>query len=279
MQYKLICIDMDGTLLNKYKRVSEASKEAIKKAFDKGIHIVITTGRTYVDAKYYSDLIGVKSPVIASNGALIKEKDRNEIIYKGVFKEGICPKLIDILSKYNVLIMFITPEKVYYENNFVKAVMPYLQLLRIVNPKIVYENIENREQWGKVFDFEQDNIIKCEIMSKNQRKLSEIRTKLNYVEGIEVVSSAKHNIEINNKGVCKGKAVEVLSGFYNIDRKEIIAIGDSENDLSMLEYAGIGVAMGNSTENIKQKADYVTDTNNNDGVAKAIDKFVLTNKN
>jgi len=83
------------------------------------------------------------------------------------------------------------------------------------------------------------------------------------------------NIEINAEGVCKGKGVEILGEKLGIKKEEIIAIGDNENDLTMIEYAGLGVAMGNATEEVKELADYITDTNNNSGVAKAINKFAL----
>ena len=94
-------------------------------------------------------------------------------------------------------------------------------------------------------------------------------------EDLEVVSSSPNNFEVMNKGTSKGRAVKVLADILNINREEIMCLGDSENDLSMIEFAGLGVAMGNAEEFLKEKADYITDTNENDGVAKAIEKFVL----
>lgn len=91
----------------------------------------------------------------------------------------------------------------------------------------------------------------------------------------EVASSNSDNFEMTKKGTSKGKAVEVLADFYNIKRDEVICMGDGENDLSMIEYAGLGIAMGNASSIVKKRANYVTDTNCNDGVAKAIEKFVL----
>lgn len=85
----------------------------------------------------------------------------------------------------------------------------------------------------------------------------------------------KHNIEITRKGTSKGKAVERLANHYNLTSKDVITIGDSENDLSMIEYAGLGIAMGNAIDSVKQKSKFITDSNDNDGVAKAISKFIL----
>jgi Cof subfamily protein (haloacid dehalogenase superfamily) len=114
-------------------------------------------------------------------------------------------------------------------------------------------------------------------MNDNEDKLKEIRDELKEIDDIELASSSRHNIEITRKGVSKGRAVEVLGSYYNIKREEIVAIGDSENDLTMIEYAGLGIAMGNAIDVVKVKADYITDTNNNDGVVKAINKFIVNN--
>lgn len=95
------------------------------------------------------------------------------------------------------------------------------------------------------------------------------------VKGIEVVSSYENNFEIMTNGVSKGRGVEILAAYYNIKPEEIICIGDNENDLSMIKFAALGVAMGNAPSSIKEQADYVTDTNDNDGVAKVIEKFIL----
>ena len=90
-----------------------------------------------------------------------------------------------------------------------------------------------------------------------------------------MVSSWNNNFEIMNKGASKGHAVQVLANYYDIDKESIICIGDSENDLPMIKYAGLGIAMGNAPDYVKNQADYVTDTNSEHGVAKAIEKFIL----
>ena len=88
MAYKLVCIDVDGTLLNSKHKITPRTREVLIKAHKKGIQIVVCTGRMYTDAEYFSNLIGVKSPVIASNGAFIKEKDNDQVIFKDILGEG-----------------------------------------------------------------------------------------------------------------------------------------------------------------------------------------------
>jgi hypothetical protein len=104
------------------------------------------------------------------------------------------------------------------------------------------------------------------------------KEELSQQEDLEVVSSSSTNFEVMKKGVSKGRAVEILAGFYGIKQEEIICIGDNENDLSMIEYAGLGIAMENSERILLNSAKHITDTNNKDGVAKAIEKFILGDK-
>ena len=275
MGYKLVCIDMDGTLLNSKHKVSNDSKEALLKAHNMGVKIVVSTGRMYSDAEYFSNLIGVEAPVIASNGAFIKEKNESEAIYKNILEEKLFMELLNIFIEYKVYPTFYTPEKAYCGSLVMKFFVEYIKLRGIMSHSTKIKHIKTMKQWDKVFKFEKNNIVKCEVMHKDQERLRKVRTEIQKIKGIEIVSSSKHNIEITSKGVSKGRAVEKLAAYYNIKKDDIIAIGDSENDLSMIEFAGMGIAMGNAIDRVKQKSNFITDTNDNEGVAKAINKFIL----
>ena len=275
MGYKLVCIDMDGTLLNSKHKVSKTSKEVLIKAHNKGVKIVISTGRMYSDAEFFSNLIGVKAPVIASNGAFIKEKNDNEAIYKNILEEKLFMELLNIFIKYKVHPTFYTPQKAYCGSIIIKLFVEYIKLTGAMSSSTKIKHIKTMKQWEKVFKIEKDNIVKCEVMHKDLERLRKVRSEIQKIKGIEIVSSSKYNIEITSKGVSKGRAVEKLAAYYNIEKDEIIAIGDSENDISMIEFAGMGVAMGNAIERVKQKSNFITDTNDNEGVAKAINKFIL----
>jgi Cof subfamily protein (haloacid dehalogenase superfamily) len=266
---------MDGTLLNSEHKVSEYSKEVLRKAHDKGVHIVVSTGRLFANAEVFSDLIGVKSPVIASNGAVVRGIDKHHIIYKSYFEPGTCIKLLDIFSRHKIKPNFSTTDKSYTGDMKFKLLIEYARLRgRIIrNTKIKY--VSSYKQWLKVFEKDKDNIVKCEIRCEDADRLKKLRNELEDMKEFDVVSFSHRNIELTNRGVSKGKAVEKLAEYYDIKREEIIAIGDSENDLSMIKYAGTGIAMGNAMEIVKQNAEYITDTNDNDGVAKAICKFVF----
>lgn len=278
MGYKLVCIDVDGTLLNTKHEVTQRTREILLKTHELGVHIVISTGRMYTDAEYYSNLIGVQSPVIASNGAFIKEKDNEKIIYKDVLGEKLSLELLEIFRKHGVQPYFCTPHKFYYGHIMFKLFYLATKLLGTRRNKLEMEYVGSWDQWQKVLHKEQDNIVKAEIIYRDVALICDLRQELKTVEQLEIVDSSKYNIEITRKGVSKGKAVAMLAAFYGLKRAEIITIGDSENDVSMIEYAGLGIAMGNATDRVKQQADYITDSNDKEGVANAINKFVLDNR-
>ena len=273
MDYKLMCIDMDGTLLNDKKTISESNLRAIKSANEKGVKIAICTSKIFTFAEYLSELLGVKSPVIASNGAYIMEKDRNEVVYNATIGVEKCKKLLAVFRQYDICPHFYTKDIVFTEDiilstRFFKEANEKLSDDKQVKVKFV-------KDWDKVFRKYESEIFKAIALDKDIEKIKKAKIALKETNEFEVVSSRIDNFEVTNKGVSKGNAVKILVDYYGIESEQVICIGDSENDLSMIEFAGLGIAMGNAYESVKEIAQYVTDTNNCDGVAKAIEKFVL----
>ncbi|MEW9094383.1 MAG: Cof-type HAD-IIB family hydrolase [Clostridiaceae bacterium] len=273
MSYKLICIDMDGTLLNESNEVSERNLQAIKKATDNGVQVAITTGRVFVSANYYADIIGVKTPIIASNGAYIRERGSDKVIYKGILGLENCQRVIEMVNKYQLYPHFNTYNTIYTEKLIYSS--KYYSKANESLPKERRINIEVTPNWYETFLNNSDEILKCIIVDDDMEKLKLLKQELKKEKDLEVVSSFRNNVEVMRKGVSKGSAVEMLAKHYNIKMNEVMCIGDSENDLSMIKVVGLGVAMGNGDEIVKNHADYITNSNNEDGVAKAIEKFVL----
>lgn len=271
--YKLVCVDVDGTLLTSRRIVAESTKQSLKLAHNKGVHIVISTGRMYTDAEFYSELLGVRSAVIASNGAFIKEND--DVIYKSVLGCEVLKNLLAVFQKFGIKPCFSTPEKFYYGNLLFKLLYLLSILRKIRSAKVETEYLYSWQRCQRITEKEQDNIVKCEVFHSNTKLIELIREELRGIEELEIVNSGCRNIEITRQGVSKGRAVAMLAKLYGIRREEILTIGDSLNDLSMIEYAGLGVAMGNASEEVKAKADYITASNDEDGVSKAIYKFIL----
>lgn len=280
MRYKMICIDMDGTLLNRRKKISDVNKKAIKEAHDMGVEIVVTTGRLYNNAAYYSQLLGVNSPVIAANGAIVIDQKTNDIIYECPIPIEECNKIFKILSKYRVLFQFNTNNTIYCNNWLSKISTEFYMTKQVYfeHLNIEYENVQSKERWKDIFKKEEGYMAKCIVISAAKSTMMSIRNEINKIPNIVSFASGSHSLEINYKNVSKGNAIKALIEKYEIDIKDVICIGDNENDISMIKMAGLGVAMGNAIPEVKKVADYITDTNENDGVAKVINKFILCNK-
>ena len=273
MSCKLICIDMDGTLLNDQHEVTEENKIALKKAVDKGVIIAITTGRLFVSARQYTEMLGIKASIIASNGTYIREKDEEKVIFKHPFSREQFNKICTIFRKYNVKKYFNT------YNTLITNEMPEEDHGYVISNKIAPEHLKINfgvhRDFKEIYDIYKDEILKGIVIDRNHEILKEIKKELKAAGDLEVVSSGADNVEVMAAGTSKGNGVKAYAEILGIKKEDIMCIGDNENDVSMIKYAGIGVAMGNGTDELKEIANYVTDTNNNSGVAKAINKFAL----
>lgn len=273
MKYKMIAVDMDGTLLKDNKEVSEANREAIRKACEMGVKIVVCTGRIFTSAKAYAKLIGSIAPIIASNGAYIREKDKENSVYEKTLEKDKLLKVVKI-AKENGFFPHIYTTNTIYTEKLIFSSKNYATWNESLAEKdrVIIEIVENLEEHiieGK------RNYFKAVVMCDDIEKLKWLRNKILEETEVAIMSSVPNNIEITAYGTSKGEGVKILADFYGISREEVICIGDNENDISMIEYAGLGVAMANSAEDVKEIADYITDTNENDGVAKVIEAFIL----
>lgn len=272
IKYKLICIDVDGTLYNDDKIIPLENIQAIQEAAAKGIQTVIATGRMYNYGTLYGGILGVDTLTIASNGAFVKYQEeilRHESLpLKDVLfiKDKI--ERSGLFAHYNGSNTLICKGDLGDGNGYVhaNAILPEDKKIEI----IVTEDLEKELRKMK------NDFLKAIIFSNgNQDALKKLRDEFISLPRFEVVSSSRSNIEVYKKGVSKAHGIEALIKRLGISREEVIAIGDEENDLSMIRYAGMGVAMGNATEEVKQAAKMITDTNNNAGVGKAIRALCL----
>lgn len=273
MRYKMIAMDMDGTLLTTDKMVSEYSKDVLQRAADMGVKLVVCTGRIFKSAKIFAKIIGTKAPVVASNGAYIREKDKDEVIYSKPLNRDEIYKVIDISKKYDFCPQVFTSDTIFSEK-LIHSAKNYLRWNETLLEKDRI-NIHITDDIYSIIDENLGSILKVLVMSDEDDKLLSFRKDLKSYGNFSIVSSFKNNAEIMSEGISKGNAVKILADYFNISKDEVVCFGDGENDASMIKYAGLGIAMDNAIDEIKEIADYITDTNDNDGVAKAIEKFVL----
>lgn len=268
---KLLTIDLDGTLFDKDKQISTENKIAIKKAREKGVKVVVATGRPTNGIIKVLEELDIKSSsdyVICYNGARIINAHNRKPIINHLIKGSDVKKLDEERRRLNL---------------FIHAFRGNEELIRpIKNP---YTDVEAKINQipDNYFDFNEINdnedFIKMMLID-DEEKLNDAEIKLDpyFKEHYNVVRSARIFLEFLNKDADKGKAMLELANILGLDNSEVMAIGDAGNDLGMIINAGIGVAMANSFKPVLDAADYITLSNEESGVAHAINKFILNDK-
>ncbi|MBU3126903.1 sugar-phosphatase [Clostridium tagluense] len=265
--YKLIAIDMDGTLLSDEKKISPANYEAIQQARENGVKVVIASGRPLVGFKKYLEQLNLVSEddyAVAFNGALVQSSQGGEIISKTTLTLQDYKDLYELSKELNVNIHALTETSVISPKDTIYT-RGEAEMNGISNEIIAVEDVAVDTTIVKVMFVDKPEIIE-EIMQKIPEEVSSKYT---------VVRSAPFYLEFLDKSVNKGAGVAALAKKLNIKQEEVICIGDAGNDIHMIKYAGLGVAMGNAFPEVKKIANFITKTNEEDGVAYIINKFIL----
>lgn len=272
-QIKMIALDLDGTTLNKQGKFAPRTIEAFRRAMEKGVHIVISTGRAFHSLPEQLFEIDGLEYVVTSNGAQVTELASREIIYKNYISCHAVETVVKMLKGTGTSVETFVEGRAYID----KAEYEDYQK-NGSNFRDVGYVLRTRNPIQGICDYMIDNKNQIENISLNfefNEEKEKMRMLLNRIDDITVTSSFAHNFEIGGSTTSKGEALRFLMERLVVVDHELMACGDSLNDSQMLRLAGIGVAVENATEDVKNIADYITDSNDNDGVAKAIEKLVL----
>lgn len=264
----MLLIDLDETLLNDKGEIPDINSEAIKQAYQKGIKIVLCSGRSNMSLKKFIDNLGVSKDgyAIAFNGGIIYKTDTNEIISEHLLNDDYAREIIEKCRKYDVHIMMYCNQKLWIDR-CTQKIEDYANKSKLV--PVLVDNLINAtvQPVSKVIIIGKNRILKVvEEDFKNEGWNNKIST----------FFSSERLYEFNPLGIDKGSGLRELANYLNIDIKDVIAIGDNYNDISMIQTAGLGIAVKNANDEIKSIADYVTERDNNEGaVAEVIEKYIL----
>lgn len=268
--YKLLALDMDGTLLNENKAISKENFQAIQSAKEKGVKVVLATGRPLKGIEKYLNqlnLITENDYAVAFNGAVIQNTKTGKILSKTLMTMDDVKYLYSLSKNLNVNIHISTPTS---------CITPKLNKYTEHEAAINGLDIELLN-----FDDVNPNTTVIKVMFIDDETLLDNAIKQlpdEVYSKYTVVRSAPFFLEFINNSANKGIGVDILAKNLGIKREEVICMGDAGNDIHMIKYAGLGVAMGNAFPEIKEIADYVTKTNEENGVAHVINKFILEDK-
>ena len=260
----MIAVDMDGTLLNDRGEITPVTAAAICRAMDAGVVFSISTGRPLQGIEKYREILPLKDPVIAYNGAMVVDPQTKQVLlHQGLERED-ARKILELGNALGTT-MCIWSANQLYGNVLNERIHDYKKLSG-VEPLLV-ENYDALLDQGITKILWYDTV---EALAGYQALLAETQ-----LDSVTYCTSKPVFLEFFNSRVSKAKAMEFIGRLYQIPREAMIAIGDGRNDLPMIEYAGLGVAMGNACQEVKALAQYVTASNEADGIAQVVDTFVL----
>lgn len=271
--FKLFAIDLDWTLLNKEKSISQKNKELIKKAYNMGYYIILCSGRILKGILSYARELGITHSVIACNGSIIYDINQNKYLLNVPLELDSSIQIFNICQSEGIYFHYYCfdtmvakaldfSSKFYFERN---KILPDEDKIKI----IVENSIDYlKSNWA--------GISKFVIIDNSIEKVDYIRKIIEKnVRNVETTKSDSNILEVMKKGVNKKVALNYLCNILGVKKEEVVALGDNENDIEMFKWAGYSIAMSNAIDELKSFSDLIVDNSSNEGVAEGIEKILL----
>lgn len=288
---KLISSDMDGTLLDSYRQITKVNADAIKKAQENGINFIINTGREYPNARALVENAGIKCDLICANGSCAFDKEGN-LLFEHPIDKATVRKIFDAFNKYGmepaiftidgrISLLPLKEREIYTRDVFIPAI-------QVNHPDMKYTLDDYRDLVDNVIFVDGQEallksdyrILKITSNSPDHESLVKLRKEVEKIPGLAVVSTVPTDIEITSVDAQKGSSLLDYAKKDGLTPDEIVAIGDSENDYSMLSIPGVhSVAMENACDMIRDICVYQTRANTRDGIAYIINCILADREN
>ena len=275
-KYRIIALDLDGTLTRSDKRISARTRDVLIKAQEQGVKVVLASGRPTNGMAFLADELQMDKfggTVLAFNGGEITDWSTKQVLNQVVLPDTVVPLLYDYAKSKGFPIMTYCGREIFSEEADNKYMMQSAFRNRM-EIRVVPDFLKATREWGR--------LPKCmivgapDVLETFEQGMHEYAETQPCFDGIDFFRSEPYYLEIVPKGIDKGDCLQIVLDHYGFQREELIACGDAFNDVSMIRFAGLGVAMGNGQDCVKQVADYITDSNEADGVANVVEKFMLS---
>ena len=261
---KMVVTDLDGTIVNADSDISKTDRQTINKLNKKGVKVVLATGRMFRATYPVLEDLELDTPIIAYQGGLVKEfYGKQDVLYAKYTDKTLAHEVIDYFRSKNVHINIYVNDVLYVENDD-EYIKKYIE-----NRNIVYTVVDDLKK------VEMNGLHKVLGIDKDPQKIIEVTTELKekYKEKLYIIRSTPYFCEVSNLRASKAAALCFLRDYWGFKPDEVLAIGDQDNDIDMIEAAGVGVAMGNGTENLKSSADFITKHIDDNGFSYAMERF------
>lgn len=285
--YKLLALDMDDTLLDDNRILTETVKNSLQKLIFKDREVTLASGRFPASLWLHAKHIGIKTPLVALNGGAIVDPVTGEAIKINYLDNKISLKISDYIAKKKSYVQFYGYNILFVkELNEENRLWPLKNVVISPNMQLSYNNYRNQVNYiqvkevGSIRDFlsmHDTQIIKATVLDNNVDLVETLYSEMCEWSEITITRTGQKRFDINPSGVSKKTALEEICNQLNIKSSEVVAVGDYDNDIEMLKWAGYGVAMENGNENVKRTAQYITARNTEDGVAKLVNTMIESN--
>lgn len=282
-EIKLLALDLDGTLLGPDSRVPRENARAVRLAQQAGVQIALCTGRNLTEVRAFNAQLDAPADwvVIANGAAVLRMADGEQIAFDGLDR-AMCRTVLQVCAQFGVDPCLYTAKNLYYGHEFLRFLQEIRRRGRVSLDETSegYEFVPDAAQWRAVLEREDGRVAKAILHHLKPSVVDQMMQALAQTGLFELAPSVMFggelkNVEINRKGVHKGKALAHLAAHLGFGMDAVMAVGDSDNDLTMLQMAGLGVAMANAAPHIRAAADAVTLDNASDGVAAAVKRYIL----
>ena len=263
---KLVISDIDGTLVTGTGIISPATRREITRILAAGVHFGVASGRPTPRVRDVLEGLGVTIPIISSNGAIIEDLATGEIVHSRHLEHELARQALAIIAGYNIRCSFIDTATGWWYWTGTRGLPNRLALLVA---ELEAPRIDDLDQF-----FAGAPVVRKIVVGGDEPELARLEAAVVLLDGVFVTSSWQGNREILVAGADKANAAKILAARLDIDSEQVLAIGDHRNDLELITWAGIGVAMGNAEPELKAVADWITASNEDDGVALALQRFV-----
>ena len=272
--YKLIALDMDGTLLNSRKEISEKTKEMIRRAAAEGKHVVLSTGRGVAELTEYLEQLPEVRYLDCTSGAMVYDCKEQKILANDPICDPDMRKILSLAKERDVMIHFLTTKSLVEQSKF--------EVIDKYNMGIYHELFRKAadkcEDICRTYEEKGELISKCNLYHRSSEDRAAMKETIESMRlSVSAVYSEIASLELTAAGVNKGTGLVKLCEHLGISVDETIAVGDADNDIAILKTAGLAVAMGNAEEYVKALADVVVADCDHDGCAEAIEKYLLGN--
>jgi Cof subfamily protein (haloacid dehalogenase superfamily) len=269
LPYRLLALDLDGTIVDGSLQISARARRAVRAAMDSGVYVTLASGRPFNGTRLFANDLGIRGPLICHQGAIVRDPGSAEVYSRRSLPRHLAHEFVDTVREHGWDLCLTIDDELYVEH-----LTPALRVLFDLSPVPTEAHVV-----ADLKALPQDPLRLLVVVEAAQAAMVDGLLRERFAGRLLIMRSFARFVEATAMGASKGQALAFLAQKLGVSQAETMAIGDNDNDVDMVAWAGLGVAMGNASTAVKAAANHVTETIAEDGAALAIERFILERDN